>query len=58
VQPVVEKHIYKPHEVIHEKRVVNVHHHAPELLPSRIAPAITIAEWELLQSKTAAAKTE
>jgi hypothetical protein len=55
---VIEKHIYKPHEVIHEKRVVNIHHHAPELLPTRIAPAITIAEWELLQSKTAAAKTE
>jgi hypothetical protein len=44
--PVLERDIYRPHEIEHNKRVVNIHHEAPELADTRVEQPISVSEWE------------
>jgi hypothetical protein len=46
VVPVLERDIYRPHEIEHTKRVVEIHHEAPEIIGSKIAAPISVSEWE------------
>jgi hypothetical protein len=43
---VLERDIYRPHEIEHTKRVVNIHHEAPELAGTRVEKPISVSEWE------------
>jgi hypothetical protein len=45
VQPVVERDIYIPHKVEHHKKEVEIHHHAPTMGGTRMAPAVTVEEF-------------
>jgi hypothetical protein len=45
VQPVVERDIYIPHRVDHHKKEVEIHHHAPVMGGTRMAPAVTVEEF-------------
>jgi hypothetical protein len=44
--PVLERDIYRPHEIEHTKRVVNIHHEAPEIIGTKVAKPISVSEWE------------
>jgi hypothetical protein len=46
VVPVLERDIYRPHEIEHTKRVVNIHHEAPEIIGTKVAKPISVSEWE------------
>jgi hypothetical protein len=46
VQPVVERDIYIPHHVEHHKKEVEIHHEAPVMGGTRVAPAVTVEEFE------------
>jgi hypothetical protein len=43
---VLERDIYRPHEIEHTKRVVEIHHEAPETIGTKIAAPISVSEWE------------
>jgi hypothetical protein len=43
---VLERDIYRPHEIEHTKRVVEIHHEAPEIIGSKVAAPISVSEWE------------
>lgn len=42
----LERDIYRPHEIEHTKRVVKIHHEAPELSGTRVNKPISVSEWE------------
>ena len=44
--PVIEKDIYRPHEIEHVKREVHVHHEAPVVKSTTVAKPISIHEYE------------
>jgi hypothetical protein len=46
VVPVLERDIYRPHEIEHTKRIVNIHHEAPEIIGTKVAKPISVSEWE------------
>jgi hypothetical protein len=50
VQPVVERDVLRPH-VVEEKQNIFVHHkEAPELKEVRVAPVMSVQEWERTQA--------
>jgi hypothetical protein len=46
VVPVLERDVYRPHEIEHNKRVVNIHHEAPQLSGTHTNQPISVREWE------------
>lgn len=45
VQPVVEKDVYIPHEVQHEKKEVEIHHDGTKIGSTQVAPTVTVDEY-------------
>lgn len=50
VVPVVERDVYRPHEIEHFRREVHIFHEAPKLVKTEVAKAITLEEWESQQN--------
>jgi hypothetical protein len=46
VVPVLERDVYRPHEIEHNKRVVNIHHEAPQVSGTHTNQPISAREWE------------
>lgn len=45
IQPVVERDVYIPHQVEHHKKEIEIHHEAPVMGGTRVAPAVTVDEF-------------
>lgn len=45
IQPVVERDVYIPHQVEHHKKEIEIHHEAPIMGGTRVAPAVTVDEF-------------
>ena len=46
VVPVIEKDIYRPHEIEHVKHEVHVYHERPQIVGTAVAKPISILEYE------------
>jgi len=46
VVPVIQKDIYRPHEIEHVKHEVHVHHDRPQVAGTTVAKPISINEYE------------
>jgi hypothetical protein len=46
VVPVVQRDIYRPHEVEHVKREVHIHHEPPVIVGTKVAEPVSVQEWE------------
>lgn len=45
VQPVIEKDIYKPHEIQHHRKEVDIHHEPTKVVGTEVAPTVTVDEF-------------
>lgn len=48
--PVIERDVYRPHEIEHFKREVHIHHEPPKVVRTEVAEPITLEEWESQQN--------
>jgi len=46
VQPVMERDVYNPHRVEHHRKEIDIVHEAPTVGGTRVAPAVTVDEYQ------------
>lgn len=53
IVPVVEREVYRPHEVEHTKKIIELHHEEPKIAGTQVAEPVSIEEWKKTNSEPA-----